>query len=178
MNMADDASSETNVPRKRQQIRPLPFLLVALVLVSLMASGWLYWHRDNSPISKGIRRSVGFVLYYPSSLPSGYSLEKGSVKTTKDIVFYTLRSGSQTVIISEQAAPKNPPDFDAIQKGNTSFKNINSDAGQAIIGTNLQSESVTAILVTNTTLVNISSSKNVPLDVVTKITRNMSSLPN
>jgi len=147
-----------------------------LILIIVGAGGWFYAHRDSSPIPESIRRSVGFALYYPSPPPIGYSFQKDSVKTANDVVFYTLQSGSQTITVSQQPAPSTPPDLDALQKSNTSFKSVDTDAGQAIIGTNPQGNSVTAILVTNTTLVNINGSKNVPRDVIAKTAKNMSSL--
>jgi hypothetical protein len=162
--------------KKRHFKNFLQLKYVALLCVLLVAALILFLlviNRSSGPIPQNIKKSVSFPVYYPSSLPRGYALEKSSVQYENQILFFSLNHGSRKISVSEQVAPKNPPDFDLIQKGNTSFKKLDTTGGEAIYGV---SQSIpAAILLTNTTLINIRGSKDVPLDVIGKLIQNMSS---
>jgi hypothetical protein len=151
------------------------YIPVAMLLVAIAVGLVLFLQKSDSPVPKNIQKSVNFALYYPSTLPSGYTLDKGSVKSENQIVFYSLDNDGKKISISEQAAPANPPDFENIQKGNTSFKILNAAGGRAIYG--VSQNLPAAIFLTNTTLINISGDKNVPLDTIVKTTQQMSPLP-
>jgi hypothetical protein len=151
------------------------FLFVVFAAVIAVFLVLLLFKKQDSPIPKNIEKSVNFALYYPSNLPNGYSLDKNSVKSENQIVFYSLSSGDKKISISEQAAPSNPPDFEKIQKGNTSFKPLDTAGGHAIYG--VSQKTPAAILLTNTTLINISGDKNVPLDTIVKTTKSMNPRP-
>lgn len=122
---------------------------------------------------KHAQKIVSFPLYYPV-LPSAYKLDKSSVKTESQIVFYSISDGDKKISVSEQPIPTSPPDFEKIKKSNPSFKKLDSLAGQAIVGTYL--DKPVAFLLTNTTLININASKDTPEDIVRGIAASMRSL--
>lgn len=171
---AEEPKPVAKEPKKSR--KKLLFRLLAVVIIIAVATStwWYFSSKGSGPIPKKIRQSVNFSLYYPSQLPAGYSLDKSSVKFSNQIVFFNLKSVDNTINISEQTAPANPPDFATLEKFNTSFKSLDVIGGKAIYGT---AESLpVAFLLSNTTLVNISGTKNTPLDAVAKTTQSMSPL--
>jgi hypothetical protein len=109
----------------------LTILTMAIVIGGLV---WMHYNHHSEQLPSNLKKSVNFAVYYPSALPSGYSLDKKSSSVDKGILFYSLSNNDKKISISEQAAPKVPPDLNAIQKVNTSFKKTDTPAGQAIIG--------------------------------------------
>jgi hypothetical protein len=155
--------------------KKLALLTIIILVAALVAGLSLVGNKDSSPLPKSARQAVNFPLYYPSHLPEGYKLEKGSAKAENNIVFYSISNNGKKISVSEQAAPINPPDFEIIQKSNTAFRKINVTGGQAIYG--VSQKVPAAIMITNTTMINISGSSNIPLDLIGKLTQSMSPLP-
>jgi hypothetical protein len=152
--------------------------LIVLLLIAMIAGALGFWqyskNSSGGPLPKTVRQSVKYPLYYPTPVPAGYKLDHNSVKSTGQLVFYNLVSASNTTIsISEQAVPKNPPDFDALQKFNTSFKKLDVISGRAIYG--VSRDVPVGVLITNTTMISLYGSKNTPIDVIAKLIQNMSS---
>lgn len=147
--------------------------IMGLIIVSSLS---FYFLRSKNPIPENIRKQVTFPVYYPNKLPAGYSLDKNLIRVENGIMFFSLDSKkNQKIIISEQTAPSNPPDFDTIQKAYSSFKKIDVIGGKAIFI--ISGETPTAILLTNTTLINISASKDTPEDVLVRLVQDLQSLP-
>lgn len=144
-------------------------LVLALILASSLWT-WHYFKDRAKPIPNNVRQSVSFPLYYPSSLPDGYSLDKGSIKVEGQIIFYLIASGSKKISISEQVVPNPAPDIKNVQ-GNSSIKKIDTSFGKAILG--LYRGAPVAIMLTKTTLINMNASSDVPTDLISKIVQNM-----
>ncbi|MDL2342455.1 MAG: hypothetical protein QFB87_05260 [Patescibacteria group bacterium] len=142
-----------------------------IVVVLGSAGGGLYLHaKASGALPKAVTKQVSFTLYYPTQLPRGYTLNKTTARVENDILFYSLKSGSKEVRVSEQAAPTRPPDLNSIP----GFKKLESIAGNAAIGKNAGAP--TALLITNTTLITISGTATVPQDVIVRLTQQMTSL--
>jgi hypothetical protein len=158
-------NSLNKVTRKTYVMSVVVGLLIILTVSVLAAT------RTSNKLPKYLEKSAGFSIYYPSVLLADYNLDKKSVTYENQIIFFSFSNGSKKISVSEQAAPKNPPDFSLIQKSNTSFKKLDVTGGQAIYGV---SQNVpAALLLTNTTMINISASNNVPLDNVAAFAQNM-----
>jgi hypothetical protein len=145
------------------------------VLVILLSVGLFVWkHKISSasPIPKNIVKSVNFSIFYPSPLPDKYSLKKDSIKIQTQILFFTLQNGDNKISVSEQSAPPNPPDLQLLTQAG--FSKINTTLGQAVQGTN--GSRAVAILLTNTTLINVSGSSSTPSDAVTSVITRLHSL--
>ena len=164
--------------KRRPRFKQVLLIVVAIILIVGGAGGWKYEHRNSGPVPKAILKSTNFAIYYPSSLPSGYTLNKNSFSQQNGVLFFQINANDKTISISEQQLPKIPPDFDTIQKFNTSFKQFDLTAGKSLLGIDAQSNNPIAIVITNTTLININASNEVPRDVVAKIIENLASLPN
>lgn len=152
----------------------LVFIIVSMLL---LGGGVLVFYKASqhrSVFPDNIVHNSGFAVYYPTTLPAGYSLDTKSVRSENGIIFYRLTKGANSLTMSEQAAPANPPDFDALKKLNSSFKQLDLDGGKALLG--IDHGLPVAIVATNTTMINISASKDVPLDLVNTTARKMSPL--
>lgn len=149
-----------------------------VVLVTSVSGGAFYYfmHQNSHPISKEIRSSVSFPIYYPEKLPAGYAVDKESVKVEGGILFYVVSSTTKKITITQQTAPSSGLDLKKLSEINTSFKSNPVLAGEAVLGLN-QGIPV-GIMKTNTTLVNITGQKDIPQDVLARLMRDLSSLPN
>jgi hypothetical protein len=158
-------------PKKIKNKFIIPALALFVLLVAFISAG-IYFHRSTPPLPKTVTGGVNFPVYYPSYLPKGYAFDKSSTHLENQILFFGLSNKKEKISISEQAAPKNPPDFELILKRNVSFKKLDVTGGQAIYG--VSQNIPAAIILTNTTLINISGSSNIPLDNIAKITQSLS----
>jgi hypothetical protein len=144
-------------------------------------------HSDQLP--DDIKKSVSFPVYYPSKLPQGYSLDKNSAKTANGIVLFSLVFGGKKILISEQTRPSHPPDLIALTKPQKAqlpvglsgitpptlapkFKEIDCPVGLAVQGANV-SGSPTAIVLTDSTLVNMTGSSTLSDAAISEIIQNL-----
>jgi hypothetical protein len=171
--MENTRTEAQNVPKNHRKKRGkrLLLILIVLLLAALGGGGWWYFSNSSTGIPKKIVHSVNFPVYYPSPLPAGYSYEKGSAKVSGSLLVYNLQSGSMRISVTEQAAPAHPPSLSDLPN----FKSIDTLAGQAVIGSDRGIP--VGILISNTTIVNLRTSNEVPNDVLGKVVQAMSSLP-
>ena len=149
------------------------WVISILLVVSLgLAGGGLYYYHQRSdwPIPKTVRSQIQFPIYYPSPMPNGYNYQKGFAKVQNGILFYKITSGNRIIVISEQAIPNAPPDLNNL----IGFKKLVTLAGTAAVGSN--NGQPIAIVLSNTTLIDINGSKNVPNDVVGNLAESMKAL--
>jgi len=81
--------------------------LIATIIVSLIL---IVRHSGESPASPFTAKTLAannFSLYYPTRLPSGYSIDDASVSAPESgVVVYTIKSKTgKKIYISEQARP-------------------------------------------------------------------------
>lgn len=158
--------------------KKLTLVAIVVFMALLLGIGALIVFLGSHPrgaLPEQTVKAAGFPVYYPSPVPTGFIYQKDSARIDHRVLFFTLQQGNDSINVSEQAATSTPPDFSAIQKDNNSFKTLSVIAGQAIYGT-YQGIPV-AIVLTNTTLVTISGTKNFPIDAIAKTAQNLSSLP-
>jgi hypothetical protein len=147
-------------------------LSLAAVIVCLgIGLGVFLLVSDSQPIPKNIQKSVSFSLYYPSSLPKGYTHKTNSSRQETGIVFYNFVNDKRTISVSQQALSSNPPSLEAL----AGFTKLEVPAGKAAVGAN--SGSPTVIILTNTSIITINGSVGTPQDVVANIAKSMTSLP-
>lgn len=150
------------------------FILLFLAILALGIGIFVYYYANSnkSPFDK-YENTIGFQLYYPTTLPNEYILDNESIRNNSGVLFFTLKKSDNSIVVSQQKAPDTPPDFDKL-KESLNFKDIDTEIGDAVSG--LNAEKPTAILVTNTTLITVNGSKDVPSDVVIDLVKNMRSL--
>lgn len=154
----------------KRNLAILGFIILAAISL-VIVSYFIFLKRD--PI-KELSNEAGFVIY-EAPIPEGYKLDTSSIKLESgSILFYTLSSGNKTISISQQVTPVNKPDFKTLAEINTSIKSLSTNSGDAIIGIN--DVSPIAIISTNTTLINISASRDVPQDIIRNIVNTMHSI--
>jgi hypothetical protein len=168
-NTSLEVKSKAKRPRKRKY-----FLLISAILVCAVLLYFFVINKKNETLPAKLTSQVNYPIFYPKPLPSGYNYQKDSAKVERGILFYNLAKDKNTVFVSEQPVPAAKPDFASFQKTNSNYRKLDVPAGQALIG--VSSTEPFGILLSNTTMVNIHADKQVPLDVMTKLVNNMSSL--
>ncbi len=89
-----------------------PYVLAALIGVAMLsvAVGIIFLNRDNGPFPPSITKKVEFQLYYPSRLPTGFSVDKESFSFKDGVAIFTIRTPyNRSVSVSQQAAPADAP---------------------------------------------------------------------
>lgn len=142
--MEPEQPSTKDVPQRpqRRDKQRLPrrkrFLFIAgvvLVVVCLLV-GWYKISSSTSVVPKKIQKSVDFSVYYPGSLPLGYTLDPTSFQLADpEVVLFTVTYGkSKNIVFSEERQPSSGE----IDKFISSYIPLNSvvqlPLGQAKIG--------------------------------------------
>lgn len=149
----------------------LKILAVTLGIFLIGILGYLYnsYRRSFPPsLPQSVIGSVNFKIYYPSRVPSGYLYKKGSATSHNGLLFSKFINGKKIITVTEQAAPAANIDFNKLEGGYTS---IESSIGRAAVGISVGNPSI--IIITDSTLISINSSKGVPKDQVIGFAKNM-----
>lgn len=162
-----DYTQAGHEPGKKSRKLVVSISLAVVILIAAGTSGLLYINSPKSPFPKTVSQAVNFPLYYPSTLPDGYRLKKGSLNVQNNIVFYTLENGGNTISISEQASPQHPLDLTSTP----GFGEIPSETGQASAG--IVNGFPVAIVIAEKTMINMQGSKSVPQDLLAKLTQSI-----
>jgi hypothetical protein len=172
--MAQEGNHQDRINLPERKIWQNSIVRLAILVVALSAGlfVWRYKISSASHIPKNIVKSVNFSVFYPSPLPDNYSLNKDSIKIQTRILFFTLQNGDNKISVSEQSAPSNPPNLQLLTQAG--FSKINTTLGQAVQGTN--GSRAVAVLLTNTTLINVIGSSSTPSDAVTSVITRLHSL--
>lgn len=174
--MTEDPARATDTPphkpRRSRAYIYLALLVPALALPAYL--GWTYLRQSDRDLPQSVIAKAPFAVYYPEQLPSPYELDKKSAVSSNGILFYKLSSNGKEVTVSQQQMPNPRPDTKAIKDMNSSFKDISTPSGEAIAG--VSADKAVGILLTNTTLVTINGTKDVPQDVIAEITESMRSI--
>jgi hypothetical protein len=157
-------------PKYRNKRRATGIVLCFLLLLVASGGFLLYMSQTKNSISPTIVKTAEFPIYYPASVPAGYELDSNFTRLSSGILFYKLHNGADTISVTEEALPQNPPDLASIP----GFNQLSTDAGNAIAGT--YNKTPTVVITNNATLITITGSNNVPYDIVVAIAQAMHSL--
>jgi hypothetical protein len=157
--------------RKFRPRKPMLWGGIGVVITVAITGIVIFVTHGSDLLPTAVTKQVGFPVYYPSPMSPGYMLQQESVRVENGVLFYTLKDGGSSVVISEQATPQNPPNLSELV-GFTSLKTI---AGNAAVGVGSGSNAPVVIIVSNTTLITMTGQRNMPSDVVSTIAQNMRS---
>lgn len=93
---------------KRQKNILMVVCIIGILLVAGTTYVWLFLgHSDVSPIPQRIISRVSFPVYYPTTLPTNYTLKTDSAVGTNTTVYYTLAddAGKNAITVTLQATP-------------------------------------------------------------------------
>lgn len=144
---------------KRKWLRLIAISFIRLVVLAVIIGGfaiaWHYHKESSKPIPKSVRQSVNYPIYYPTTIPKNYSLDRSSIKSSDDTVTYSFKStvSANPITVTFQPIPKgfNPKSLFAHNPYPTTFTPI---------GTlyDLSSDKQTRVMITaNNSLIFISS---------------------
>ena len=87
--------------------RPVIFIPVLVLIIIAGAGAYFLFFVSHDPIPQNIRSQVSFTLYYPSSLPPGWSIDKSSfyADPSDQVVGYRLKGQNGYLGITIQPAP-------------------------------------------------------------------------
>ena len=92
-------------------LRGVYVLCMIAVLVAFFAGGaWAVQHyRNDSGLIPGkYTHGLAFPLYYPTNLPSGYTIDRTSFKRQGNVLIFNIIAPlGPTIAVSEEAIPKN-----------------------------------------------------------------------
>jgi len=149
-------------------------LKILTIVVSVFCIGalvYLYIAREQGippSLPQDTISSLNYQVFYPTRIPKGYSYKKGTATSHNGLLFYKFVNGKKVITITEQAAPPKYIDLNKIVEGYTALK---VPIGRAAVGTSVGNPSV--IIITDTTLINITSSKGVAKNQVTSLAQKM-----
>lgn len=150
--------------------KTLLLFLVAAIFLASVSGGYAYYLTRRAvtpPLPMNLVAATSFRVYYPERLPSGYQYMTGSAKFVTGLFSYKLKNGSKVITVLEQAAPPKAIDLGAVE----GFTSLKVATGRAAIGQIVGNPS--AIVITDSTLVNITSSKGVSKESVTLIAQKL-----
>lgn len=133
--------------------------MAACSLMLVIIIGWLalqVWGSKQAELRAQLaRQATTFALYYPGKLPDGVVIEKPLVENHEGILMFTLKQTDNTITITQQARPK-------VMEEVVKTRDIQSPLGKAYAAT--LNNRPAGFLVTNETLLIISSVKDLSVD--------------
>lgn len=157
-------------PRNIKKRRALLLIIVIAVLCSATGIVTYSFFKKDPDISRGVVSATNFMVYLPKNLPDNFTINSQSFKIESEILFFNITGPRSTVYVSQQKNPPVAPDFEKIIE-QLSFKKTEIGTGTVVYG--LDSKKPRAIYMTNTTLINIHSDEDTPLDVLIDILKQM-----
>lgn len=123
---------------------PLFRTVIILTAIAIITAGTAlvprFFSRHPSPIPANISKQLTFTLYYPYSLPAGYTVDASSFQTKGQVLIYSINApGGKNIAVSEQPVPHTdvaelgPPDAPSGSPINTT-KHYDVPVGKAVIG--------------------------------------------
>jgi hypothetical protein len=100
-------------PKKTTKKAKLIWLPIVLVLAIAAAGIWWFLLKSNTPKQPAFQQklsalNVSFPLYYPTSLPGGYSFNDGSISSASGVVLFTAKNNTgKQISFTEQQKPAN-----------------------------------------------------------------------
>jgi hypothetical protein len=147
-------------------------ILAVLIIGGISSAIFLISSRPApAPQLVSLADNISFPVYYPSTLPHGYSYIDNSAKIQSGLIYYKLHNGTKVISVTQQ--PISSPSSVNLQKL-PRYSSLNVPAGPAAIGVSIGNPAV--VILTGSTLVNINSSKGVSKDSVIAVARNMKAI--
>jgi hypothetical protein len=171
-------------PPKPDKKNRKKFLAVAFVVIALGAASFLFMAggnsnnekskvtaQNNQPTIKPLEKP-GFTTYYPSPMPDGLQVAKGSVSYYKDsFTFIIEQGGIKSYFVYEQPA-NSDPDLNTLKSKLAAPKGIALTIGQGIEGS-MDNGTVTAVKTDKNTNIIINCTKPVcstaPRDILSNM---------
>lgn len=84
---------------------------IAAVLVAALAAGYVFFGANDkgatSSIPQSIRQESQIPLYYPATLPEGWSVNPATFRQDGQIVLFVVATPSGDINVTQQARPNN-----------------------------------------------------------------------
>lgn len=94
---------------RRYFAKRLLYLLLPMAVIVIGVWAYFIFFKSHDPIPKSVRSQVSFTLYYPGSLPKGWSLDRSSfyANSSDEVAGYLIKGPQGNLNITVQPVPKN-----------------------------------------------------------------------
>lgn len=142
--------------------RPVVYVPAIMLFIAAGVGAYLLFFASHDPIPQSIRSQASFTLYYPNSLPSGWSIDKSSfyADPSDQVVGYRLRGPDGNLNISIQPVPKSFNFNDFYSKRLTGTVQFLTLLGQGAVGTS-ENQLVGSLVTTSSWVLVAPSSKSI-----------------
>lgn len=128
---------EDKTQKRKAWKLPVIILLATLCLVGSITAYFATFKKESWPATELIKgmTSVDYPIYYPSTLPKGFSYEKDSFKPSDIATIYILNyDNGKKLFISNQAVPKEIVFKDFYDRLLENKADVTSSQGKAVTG--------------------------------------------
>lgn len=154
--------------RKKKSIFKFLALFLSILSIGILVYMYITVKQTTPPpLPKDAVAGLSFKIYYPTRMPQGYQFKKGSITALNGLLFYKFENDKKIITVSEQVAPPKSFKLSSLE----GYTSITVPAGKAATGKSVGNPSV--IILTDTTLINITSSKGVSKDTVISFAQKM-----
>jgi hypothetical protein len=146
-------------------------LFIILGVIVILSGGGLWYglntHQGVSILPMSIVNEVSFKVYFPPKETAGYGYSLGTAKYNNGLLSYKLNNRTNIITVIEQVAPPKAIDLTVLP----GYSKLELAIGQAVIGQSIGNPSV--IILTDSTLINMTSSKNVTPSDIARVAHDM-----
>lgn len=144
-------------------------LTLSIFCIGILINLFVSWRHTIPPaLPTEAISSLNYQIYYPTQMPAGYRYKKDSANSHNGLLFYKFVRGKNVITVTEQTAPPKSINLYKISGG---YTKLNIPLGDAGVGTSVGNPAV--MIITDTTLINITSSKGVAKDQVISLAKKM-----
>lgn len=161
----------------KKQFRQLPgnkqFRRLAAILGIVLCLGLYFFIFRATPVvpfPPNLASQLSYPVYFANGAPNDYNYKIASEKIEANILFYTMTNGKKNIFVTEQAKPATAIKLNSLPKHSPLPVSI----GNAVVGTGLGNPSV--VIITPTTLIQITSNKGVSNADVISVAQKMTQL--
>jgi hypothetical protein len=147
--------------------------IVGVAIILLVAGFIILSSRPAKPKSvlpADLAKKASFSVFYPSSLPAGFSYDPTISTFANGQAYYLLNKGTEHIVVREQAWSSSTLDTSSL----TNPVDLPISSGKAAIGTN--TGQTAAVVLTGSTLINITSNGSVAKDEMTAVINSLKNI--
>ena len=159
----ESKSSAEHVRTRTHSSKKLGVIISCIAVALLLIIAGLFWQKQSqrTPISS-YKKQLSFPLYYPSELPVGYKIVTSSINSSDGVLLFAIKNNGTEITISEQSMPDQLQSFKV-----DGFNTVATPVGAMLIGST--SDSPSAIITTEKTLITIKGDKQAGRELVTTL---------
>lgn len=150
------------------------WIVPLLLIIGLVATvGWIIRApRQQSFLPAELAGKITFTVYAPKTMPTGFSLKTDSLRYQEGVLLLDITSpiADEPLVVSEQARPQDFK-FEDFYKDFFGSTKTTNELGELVVGT-VRDQTIASLL-TDTTWVLITGSKNIEFATVSELAKSL-----